>query len=174
MVVFFRMPRLLGRRQDGEEDPQTDHPAGSLQVNHRGQGQNRPLSAEFCRTEKAGIPLVSWVFRPFSDLLGSCVRGATRIRTGESRFCRPFPYHLGMAPKKGKDNQVPPHLPRGLLNPADFSARRRRSPCGPRRNPAVRSGRRRARRNCPGEDRAIRSGLPPAGARDPWRPRSKA
>jgi hypothetical protein len=25
--------------------------------------------------------------------------GATRIRTGESRFCRPLPYHLAMAPK---------------------------------------------------------------------------
>ena len=34
-------------------------------------------------------------------------RGATRIRTGESRFCRPFPYHLGMAPKGWKDNASP-------------------------------------------------------------------
>jgi hypothetical protein len=26
------------------------------------------------------------------------VRGGTRIRTGESRFCRPLPYHLAMPP----------------------------------------------------------------------------
>ncbi len=33
-----------------------------------------------------------------AELFSGCERGANRIRTDASRFCRPFPYHLGMAP----------------------------------------------------------------------------